>query len=108
LAAVAGLTIVSIRPWREPAEGLVKNHTLVSIFFLDASMVPIIFWVPDTGTGARSAMLFTNDALIPMDDWCGSTKLAICNRLERKARVRDEADRQVKLISSSKLVPSFA
>jgi hypothetical protein len=49
-----------------------------------------------------------NDALIPMDEWCGSTKLAVGNRLKRKVRVRDEADRQVKLISSSKLVPSFA
>jgi hypothetical protein len=49
-----------------------------------------------------------NDALIPMDEWCGSTKLAVGNRLKRKVRVRDEADRQVRLMSSSKAFSSFA
>jgi hypothetical protein len=50
LAAVAGLTIVSIRPWREPTQGLVQNHALV-IYLFGRAMAPIIFWVPIIGTG---------------------------------------------------------
>jgi len=50
-------------------------------------MAPIIFWVPDIGTGAVQIEFSKNKALILMGDWCGSNKI-LRNRNKRNNRVR--------------------
>ena len=46
-------------------------------------MAPIIFWVPDTGTGAVLIEFSKNRAYILMGDWCGSIK-SLHNRKSEK------------------------
>jgi hypothetical protein len=82
LAAAAGYTIVSIRPWREPIKGLAKNHRFV-IPALGRVMAPIIFWVPYSGTRAVQIGFSKNSALILMGDWCGSTYRSATDRREK-------------------------
>jgi hypothetical protein len=72
LAAAAGLMIVSIRPWREPTQGLVKNHALVSIFLGRVHGTDHFLGAGYRHRGGSKSMFMSN-ALIPMDEWCGST-----------------------------------
>jgi hypothetical protein len=50
---------------------------------LDTSKVPIIFWVPDTGTGAVHIEFSKNRALILMGDWCGSIYRSVTDTNEK-------------------------
>jgi hypothetical protein len=81
LAAAAGFSIVSIRPWREPIKGLAKNHRFV-IPSRGRVMAPIVFWVPNSGTGAVQIGFSKNSALILMGDWCGSIYRSVTNAVK--------------------------
>ena len=50
---------------------------------VDATMAPIIFWVPDTGTRAVHIEFSKNRALILMGDWCGSKNRAATKTIEK-------------------------
>jgi len=103
LAAAAGLSVVSIRPWREPIKGLAENHRFV-ILSLGRVMAPIVFWVPYSGTRAVQIGLSKNSALIPMGDWCGSIYRSATAVRENIGREMERFSRSVGRSSSKNVV----
>ena len=70
-------------------------------------MAPIIFWVPDTGTGAVQIEFSKNRALILMGDWCGSINRS-ANNVNEKFGCETETLSQSGSASSSKTMSDFA
>ena len=95
------VTIVSIRPWREPIQGLVKNH----------SFVIFLFWTrhgTDHFLGAKywhrggSNSAFLDTALILMDEWSGSTQIRFNSTLKKVRVLTKQAGRTAAKSSSKK------
>jgi len=103
LAAAAGLSVVSIRPWREPIKGLAENHRFVSSS-LGRVMAPIVFWVPYSGTRAVQIGFSKNSALIPMGDWCGSITRSATDRREKFGCETEQHSPSVSVSLSKKIV----